>query len=84
MNYLIPVNNLFNEDETRHLIDKDATESIITQQLLICKLASGISFEDTNNMDEFERVFILNKLVEMKKEENQAKQEAIDKMNKVR
>lgn len=84
MNYLIPVNNLFNQNEKVHLMGKDATENILTQQILISQLAKGITFEDTNNMDEFERVYVLNKLIEMKKEENQAKQEAIEKMNKVR
>lgn len=84
MNYLIPVNNLFNQNEKVHLMGKDATENILTQQILISQLSKGITFEDTNNMDEFERVYVLNKLIEMKKEENQAKQEAIEKMNKVR
>ena len=33
-------------------------------------------------MDEYERLFIINKLIKIKKDENDAKQEAINKMNK--
>ena len=37
----------------------------------------GITFNDTENMDEYERTFVLKKLMEMKKEENNMKQKAI-------
>lgn len=45
---------------------------------MITKLCSSISFEDTNNMDEYERVYVLKKLIQMRKEENEAKEKAIE------
>ncbi len=58
-------------------------ENIITQQLVISQLSNGISYQDTENMDSYERVFIYKKLIEMRKEENEAKLKAIEeaKMN---
>ena len=62
---------------------REDVENIITQQLVISQLSNGISYQDTENMDNFERVFIYKKLIEMKKEENEAKLKAIEeaKMN---
>ena len=51
---------------------------IITQQLVISQLSNGISYQDTENMDSYERVFIYKKLIEMRKEENEAKLKAIE------
>lgn len=56
---------------------KDELESIMTQQILISQLAKGISYTDTENMDEYERTFIYFKLMQLKKEENEAKLKAI-------
>lgn len=53
-------------------------ENIITQQLVISQLSNGISYQDTENMDSYERVFIYKKLIEMRKEENEAKLKAIE------
>jgi len=62
---------------------REDVENIITQQLVISQLSNGISYQDTENMDSYERVFIYKKLIEMRKEENEAKLKAIEeaKMN---
>ena len=62
---------------------REDVENIITQQLVISQLSNGISYQDTENMDNFERVFIYKKLIEIKKEENEAKLKEIEeaKMN---
>lgn len=64
------------------LDDKEDLNNILTQQILISQLANGISYGDTEDMDEYERIFILNKLIELKKEENRVKQESIEKMKR--
>lgn len=51
----------------------------MTQQILISQLSNGISYADTEKMDVYERTFILKKLIDMKKEEVKAKQEAFQK-----
>ena len=61
---------------------KEDLDNILTQEVLITYLSNGISYTDIENMDEFERLFIINKLIKIKKDENDAKQEAINKMNK--
>ena len=43
-------------------------------------MSNGITYQDTENMDEYERVYILSKLIEMKKEEVEARQKAYDEM----
>lgn len=75
MNYLLPVNNVYDKDIT---MAKKEFENIITQQIIISQLASGISFEDTNNMDNYERNLIFKKIMEMEKEKNEAKLKAIE------
>lgn len=75
MNYLLPVNNVYDKDITTA---KREFENIITQQIIISQLASGISFEDTNNMDNYERNLIFKKIMEMEKEKNEAKLKAIE------
>lgn len=83
MNYLIPVNSLDNKISSRQLeINKSDLEDIITQQIMISQLSNGISYADTENMDEYERIFIIKKLIALKKEEINAKKEAL-KNNKV-
>lgn len=75
MNYLLPVNNVYDKDIT---MAKKEFENIITQQIIISQLANGISFEDTNNMDNYERNLIFKKIMEMEKEKNEAKLKAIE------
>ena len=75
MNYLLPVNNVYDKDIT---IAKKEFENIITQQIIISQIANGISFEDTNNMDNYERNLIFKKIMEMEKEKNEAKLKAIE------
>jgi hypothetical protein len=79
MNYSIPVYRAVIKLDDKHLsFFKEDVEDIIDQQLMITKLCSSISFKDTNDMDEYERVYILKKLIQMRKEENEAKEKAIE------
>lgn len=48
------------------------------QQILISQMSNGISYQDTENMDEYERTYILNKLIQMKKDEIEARERAIN------
>ena len=41
-----------------------------------------MTFEDTNNMDSYERTYIAQKLLQIKQEEIKAKKEAFDNINK--
>ena len=41
-------------------------------------MSNGISYQDTENMDEYQRTYILNKLIQMKKDEIQARERAIN------
>ena len=75
MNYSIPVYRAVIKLDDKHLsFFKEDVEDIIDQQLMITKLCSSISFKDTNDMDEYERVYVLKKLIQMRKEENEAKE----------
>jgi hypothetical protein len=79
MNYSIPVYRAVIKLDDKHLsFFKEDVEDIIDQQLMITKLCSSISFKDTNDMDEYERVYVLKKLIQMRKEENEAKEKAIE------
>lgn len=79
MNYSIPVYRAVIKLDNKHLsFFKEDVEDIIDQQLMITKLCSSISFKDTNDMDEYERVYVLKKLIQMRKEENEAKEKAIE------
>ncbi len=53
-------------------------ENIIDSQIMIIQLGKGITYEDTENMDSFERSYIFKKLLKMKKDENEAKQKAMN------
>lgn len=79
MNYLIPVykRELSKEDI---LFIKDNLNAILDQQIIISQLSNGISFQDTENMDEYERSYIFSKLIRMKQDEIEAKQKAYDEM----
>lgn len=61
---------------------KEDLENILTQQIIISQLSNGISYTDTEDMDEYERVFILKKLIAMKKEEINARKEAMQRNQK--
>lgn len=49
---------------------------------MISQLSKGISYQDTENMDEYERIFILKKLIAIKKEEIEARKEALKNTGK--
>ena len=59
---------------------KEHLDDILDQQVIISQMSNGITYQDTENMDEYERVYILSKLIEMKKEEVEARQKAYDEM----
>ena len=49
---------------------------------MITKLSNSITYQDTENMDEYERMFILQKLIQLRKEENDAKEQAFNKIQR--
>lgn len=55
---------------------------ILDEQILIAQLSNGITFSDTNNMDIYERRYIIEKLMIMKKEEVEAKEKALKNIKK--
>lgn len=59
---------------------RDEYETVLNQQILIVKLGEGFTFKDTEDMDAYERMFVLRKLMEMKKQENEMKEKAIQQM----
>lgn len=63
--------------QTFDRLDKYELNDILDQQILISQMAEGISFTDTDNMDEYERRYIIEKLIQMKKEEYEAKKRAL-------
>lgn len=77
MNYLIPVYSIDLPDKILQL-KKEELNSILDQQIIISQLSNGITYQDTENMDEYERIYIISKLIQLKKEENEAKQKAIE------
>lgn len=62
------------------LFIKENLNTVLDQQIVISQLSNGISFQDTENMDEYERSYVFSKLVKMKQEEIEAKQKAYDEM----
>lgn len=85
MNYSIPVSNLYINAENKEKVrqfNKEDFENILTQQIIISQLSNGITYQDTENMDEYERVFVVKKLIAMKKEEIEARKEAMKNMGK--
>lgn len=80
VNYSIPVTrmNLNKED----ILDiRKSLDSILDEQIIISQY-SNMTFEDTNNMDSYERAYIAQKLLQIKQEEIKAKKEAFDNINK--
>ena len=79
VNYLIPVYRRELKKE-EILFIKDDLNAILDQQIMISQLSSGITYQDTENMDEYERSYIFSKLVRMKQDEIEAKQKAYEEM----
>lgn len=80
VNYSIPVTrmNLNKED----ILDiRKSLDNILDEQIIISQY-SNMTFEDTNNMDSYERAYIAQKLLQIKQEEIKAKKEAFDNINK--
>lgn len=77
MNYLIPVYKVIPDKEIIHFY-KEQLDNILDQQIIISQLSSGFTYQDTENMDNYERAYILQKLLQLKKEEVEAKQKALD------
>lgn len=80
VNYSIPVTrmNLNKED----ILDiRKSLDNILDEQIIISQY-SNMTFEDTNNMDSYERTYIAQKLLQIKQEEIKAKKEAFDNINK--
>lgn len=82
MNYLLPANKYHLEKDVDG--DRQEFENIITQQIIISQLSNGITYKDTEEMDNYERTFIFKKLIQMKKEENDAKLRAIEEAKQQR
>lgn len=79
MNYSIPVYRRELKKEEILFIKGDLN-AILDQQIMISQLSNGITYQDTENMDEYERSYIFSKLVRMKQDEIEAKQKAYDEM----
>lgn len=79
MNYSIPVYKKELQKADIQFI-KEHLNEVLDQQVIISQMSNGITYQDTENMDEYERVYILSKLIEMKKEEVEARQKAYDEM----
>lgn len=79
MNYSLPVKTKSSKKDIENA--KYQVFNIIDQQIIITQLDNGITYKDTENMDDFERTYILDKLIEMKKEELDLKKKAIEKAN---
>lgn len=77
MNYLIPVYRRELKKE-EILFIKDDLNAILDQQIVISQLSNGITYQDTENMDEYERSYIFSKLIRMKQDEIDAKQKAYE------
>ena len=76
MNYLLPVIKYSNDNDLHNT--KLELDNILTQQIIISQLSNGITYQDTENMDSYERNFIFKKLVQMEQEKNDAKLRAIE------
>ena len=79
MNYSIPVYKKELQKADIQFI-KERLNDVLDQQVIISQMSNGITYQDTENMDEYESVYILSKLIEMKKEEVEARQKAYDEM----
>ena len=76
MSYSIPVYKV--EISEKHLqYIKEDIETIMDEQILISQLSQGITYQDTENMDTYERSYILGKLIQLEKDKIEAKKNAI-------
>lgn len=48
------------------------------EQIIISQLSSGITYTDTENMDIYERTYILSKLINLEKEKVEIRKRAIE------
>lgn len=78
MSYSIPVSKILS-DKVKELY-KETVERIMDEQILISQLSNGITYQDTENMDAYERTYILEKLISMEKDKIEAKKQAIAEM----
>ena len=77
MNYLIPVYKVIPDKEIIHFY-KEQLDNILDQQIISSQLSSGFTYQDTEKMENYEKTYILQKLLQLKKEEVEAKQKALD------
>ena len=57
---------------------KEDLNNILDSQILISQLSQGMTYEDTESMDAYERNYILAKLIQMEKDKIEAKRKAIE------
>ena len=57
---------------------KEDLNNILDSQILISQLSQGMTYEDTESMDAYERNYILAKLTQMEKDKIEAKRKAIE------
>ena len=68
MSYLIPVFRAsfkLNLDKIKWY--KEELNRILDQQIMITKLSNSFTFQDTQEMDEYERIYVLKKLIQSRK-----------------
>ena len=83
MNYLIPVYRALEKPDLEYIkYKKEYLDTILDQQILISQMSQGITYQDTENMDEYERTYIISKLIQMKKDEIEAKEKAYEEINR--
>jgi len=63
-------------------LNKWELNDILDQQIIISQLSTAIGFKDTDEMDTYERIYVIQKLIQLKKEENEAKRRAIEEAHK--
>lgn len=76
MNSFLPVV----KEQSKEVIDalEDIHNSILEEQVYISYIAHGITITDTDNLIEKDRRYVLDKLLEIKKNEAERQQKAIE------
>lgn len=76
MNSFLPVVR----EQSKEVIDalEDIHNSILEEQVYISYIAHGITITDTDNLIEKDRRYVLDKLLEIKKNEAERQQKAIE------
>lgn len=76
MNSFLPVAR----EQSKEVIDalEDIHNSILEEQVYISYIAHGITITDTDNLIEKDRRYVLDKLLEIKKNEAERQQKAIE------